>query len=149
MKNAILPPLFAFALLFSATLTAGCSPTVAQRGNLLEDYQLQEVKPGISTRSDVLRLLGSPTTQSTFDDKVWYYLGQETAKKGILDPQITKERIVVVSFDDAGVVNKISDVNPQRVDIPVERSKTTTQGNDITIMQQLLGNVGKFNKEGK
>jgi outer membrane protein assembly factor BamE (lipoprotein component of BamABCDE complex) len=132
----------------SVLLATGCSPTIAQRGNLLADYQLQEVTPGTSSKSDVLRALGSPTTQSTFDENVWYYLGQETAKKGILDPKITKERIVVVNFDaTTGLVSSIKDASPERLDIPLARSKTTTHGNDITIMQQLLGNIGKFNKQ--
>ena len=69
---------------------AACSPTVAQRGNLIEDYQLAEIKVNESTRSDVLRTIGSPTTQSTFDPDVWYYIGQEMEKRGILDPEVKK-----------------------------------------------------------
>lgn len=130
--------LFAFALV-------GCTPTVANRGNLLEDDQISKVKTGFHTRSDVLRFMGSPTTTAPFDDKIWYYIGQETEKKGILDPKVTKERIVVVEFDDQGVVQKIADAESERLDIPLSRDKTQTHGNDYTVMQQLLGNLGRFN----
>jgi outer membrane protein assembly factor BamE (lipoprotein component of BamABCDE complex) len=128
-----------------ALLIGACSPTVAIRGNMLEDYQLAELKPGQSTRSDVLRSLGSPTTQSTFDSNVWYYIGQETEKHGILDPEITKERVVVVAFTDEGIVQEAKDVDRAHIDIPYSRDKTPTHGNDVTIAQQFLGNLGKFN----
>lgn len=114
---------------------------------MLEDYQIAEVTVGTSTRSDVLRNLGSPTTKSTFDENVWYYIGQETSKKGILDPKVTKERIVLAAFDAEGVLIDLQDVDRARINIPYERSKTPTHGNDITLMQEFFGNLGKFNPQ--
>ena len=140
-------------LLLTSALAAGmfaiaaCTPTVAQRGNMVEDYQMEKVITGIHTRTDVLRLLGSPTTQAPFDENVWYYLGQTTEKRGILDPEVTEERVVVVAFDADGIVQTVQEVDSGRLDIPIERSKTPTHGNDMTIMQQLLGNLGKFNPQ--
>ena len=128
-------------------LAVACTPTQAQRGNLLQDYQVNEVVPGVHTRTDVLRILGSPTTQAPFNENVWYYLGQETEKHGILDPEIIDERIVAVAFNEEGIVQNIKDVGSDRIDIPFERSKTPTHGNDVTLMQQLLGNLGKFNPQ--
>jgi outer membrane protein assembly factor BamE (lipoprotein component of BamABCDE complex) len=133
-------------------LTAGilsmpaCTPTVAQRGNMLEPEQMKAIVPGIHTRSDVLRILGSPTTQAPFNDDVWYYMGQETEKRGIHDPEVTKERVVVVVFNADSTVYFLKEMPPGgRLDVPIERGKTPTHGNDMTIMQQMLGNVGRFN----
>ncbi|MCC6598909.1 MAG: outer membrane protein assembly factor BamE [Alphaproteobacteria bacterium] len=132
----------------TATLmSAACSPTIAQRGNMLENYQLAEVKPGESGRSDVLRALGSPTTQSTFDKGVWYYIGQETEKRGILDPKVTKERIFQVAFSEDGILESIQEIDRDRINVPYVRTKTPTHGNETTIMQQFLGNLGKFNPQ--
>ncbi len=135
---------FAFSLLLLLFIPA-CTPVTSQHGNMLEDFQIQEVKAGEHTRSDVLRLLGSPTTQSTFNPNIWYYLGQESEKRGILDQQITDERIVVVMFNKDGVVDAIQEVDSERENIPYARTKTPTHGNDLTFMQQLLGNLGRFN----
>lgn len=131
----------------AALLSAACTPVMATRGNLLEDYQIAEVQPGISTRSDVLKSLGSPSTQSTFDSNVWYYIGQETEKKGILDPKIVNERIVMVAFDDEGVVQEAKDVDREHMNIPYARNKTPTHGNDSTAIQEFFGNLGKFNPQ--
>lgn len=129
--------------------TAACTPTINQRGNMLEDHQMEHVVLGIHTRSDVLRLLGSPTTKAPFDDNVWYYIGQETEKRGILDPDVTAERIVEVKFDEEGIVQQVADVDTERLNVPLERSKTPTHGNDMTVMQQFLGNLGRFNPQSQ
>lgn len=131
----------------AAAALSACAPTHNVRGNLLEDYQLAEVTPGRDSQTDVLRKLGSPTTKAPFDDNIWYYLGQEMEKKGILDPSVLKERIIVVTFDQGGIVSDIHQENGGRVDLPYVQRKTPTSGNEMTALQQILGNLGKFNKE--
>lgn len=137
------------SLLLACTLVlAGCAPTVAQHGNMLEDYQVKEVVPGTHTRSDVLKLLGSPTTQGTFEDDVWYYVGRKTEKHGILDPKVVQERIITVTFDKEGVVQSVKDSDgSEGIEVPYAEQTTPTHGNDLTIMQQFLGNLGRFNPQ--
>ena len=130
-------------------LIAACTPTQAQHGNMLQDHQIEQVVTGIHTRSDVLRILGSPTTQAPFNEDIWYYIGQETEKRGILDPEVIEERIVIVAFDEEGVLQTINETDGERIGIPIERSKTETHGNELTFMQQLLGNLGRFNPEAE
>ena len=134
-----------FLLTASIAIISACTPTINQRGNLLEDYQVSEVVVGESKRSDILRTLGSPTTKSTFDSSVWYYLGQETEKRGIFDAKVTKERIFLVAFDEEGTLEAIEEIDRDRMNIPYVRDKTKTHGNERTIAQELLGNLGRFN----
>jgi len=136
-----------FLLIASILLISACSPTVAQRGNMLEDYQVEDITAGESKRSDVLRALGSPTTKSTFDPTVWYYIGQETEKRGIFDPKVTKERVFLVAFDPEGTLEAVEEIDRERINIPYVRTKTPTHGNETTIVQEFLGNLGKFNPQ--
>lgn len=129
----------------TAALLSACTPTVNKRGNMVDDFQLKQVTPGVHTRTDVLKIMGSPTTIAPFDDNLWYYIGQETEKRGILDEDITAERIIGVKFDEQGNVVKVQEMKNDRLAIPIERDKTPTFGNDLTFTQQLLGNLGKFN----
>ena len=139
-KNLFLP-----LLLVALLCAAGCTPMVANRGNMVQDHQMVTLQPGTSTKSDVLRAMGSPTTQDPFDDNKWYYIGQVTEKRGVFDPKVVDERIVLVHFNEDGLLNTISDVGGNREDIPFERSKTPTSGNEITVLQQFFGNLGRFN----
>jgi outer membrane protein assembly factor BamE (lipoprotein component of BamABCDE complex) len=141
MKKASLTICTAIALSLSA-----CAPTLAVRGNLLQDYQVASVVPGQDTQSDILRKLGSPTTKAPFDDKTWFYMGQKTEKHGILDAKIDEEKVYQVTFNEQGTVTAIQDVTQRRADIPYSRDKTPTTGSELTVAQQLLGNLGRFNK---
>jgi len=143
MKNKTALPLTIAAL----ALLSGCAPTVQVHGNMVKDYQIQQLSPGQDSVSDVLRKLGSPTTRSTFDDNIWYYMGQVTEKKGILDNKVTDERIIMLTFSDEGLLEKVENVNGDRLDLPYAKKETPTSGNEVTIMQQLLGNVGRFNPD--
>ena len=142
MKTAFISLL---AMMFLAT---ACTPMAASRGNLLDDFQMKEVQPGVDTRDEVVRKIGSPTTIAPFDDNTWYYIGQKTSKSGIMDAKVTEERIVVVTFAADGLVNNIVERKDGREDIPITQNQTPTTGNDFTFMQQMMGNLGKFNKAG-
>ncbi len=126
---------------------SACAPVSATRGNYVETPDLEQVQPGRHTRSDVIRLIGSPTTVAPFDDNVWYYLGQQKEKRGVLDPEIKDERVIVVAFDETGLVESVRERDGDRIDIPVSDRATPTHGNDLTIMQQFLGNLGRFNPQ--
>ncbi len=130
----------------SLTLLTACTPVAATRGNLLEDYQMKEVLPGIDGKDDVVRKIGSPTTVAPFDDNTWYYMGQKTKKKGILDPKVVQEKIVMVHFDADGKVGSITERRDGRQEVPIAQRTTPVSGNEYTFMQQMLGNLGKFNK---
>ncbi|NCC22155.1 MAG: outer membrane protein assembly factor BamE [Alphaproteobacteria bacterium] len=132
----------------AATLTlAACAPTTATRGNYVENYRLERIQPGVHTRSDLLQIIGSPTTTGTFDSNTWYYLGQHTEKKGIFDPRVVDERIIVVAFGPDGTVSSVKEQAEGRTDVPIVERTTPTHGNDITMLQQFLGNLGKFNPQ--
>ena len=130
-----------------ALIGAACTPVQSQRGNMVEEFRMAEVTPGVSTRTNVLKSLGSPTTIAPFDENVWYYIGQKMEKKGIFDPKVIEEKVVVVAFNNEGIVQTMEEIDSDRLDIPKVRRKTHTGGNDVTVMEQLLGNVGKFNRE--
>ncbi len=139
---------FTYALFAAALVSASaCTPTQATRGNIVEDYRMAEVVPGVSTRTNVLQSLGSPTTQAPFDENVWYYIGQKTEKRGIFDPKVVDKKVVVVAFNQDGIVDTIEEIKADQIDVPTVRRKTPTSGNEITVLQQLIGNVGRFNKE--
>ncbi len=123
---------------------ASCTPTVAKRGNTIEDDQLQQIKVGESTREDVAKVLGTPTQMATFDDKTWYYIGQRTEKEAFFDPELKEQKIVTVEFTPEGKVLSVNKTGAELArNIDPASGKTPTYGKDITILQQLLGNIGR------
>lgn len=129
-------------------LLAACSTNVNVRGNFPDPDVVAEIRPGVHGREDVTGLLGSPSAVSAFRDDVWYYIGQRTSQFAFLKPDVLERRVLVVSFDFAGRVaetRSLTLADARAID-PVTR-KTPTEGQDLTILQQLLGNVGRFSND--
>ena len=136
-------------------MTDGCSMPafLAQpsqvRGNNVQAYQLDQLVVGTSTRADASSLLGTPTTKATFDDDTWIYVGEVTRPVIAGTQGIRSQDVVVLRFDKDGVLRGIehktkADAQPVEV---VSRT-TPSPGSEASFMQQLLGNVGKFNAAG-
>lgn len=122
-----------------------CGQSIAVRGNLPTPEDVSKINPGVHSRIDIANLLGSPSTISTFEDSKWYYIGQKTTAFAFFEPEVLERKVVVVSFDDKGIVAATKTYtleDSQEID-PVDRV-TPTEGREITILQQLIGNLGRF-----
>ena len=76
-----------------ALLSAGCQHKVQVRGNIADDEIVSEIQPGVHGREDVIELLGSPSTVSTFQDSTWYYVGQLTEQFAFLQPEVVERKV--------------------------------------------------------
>lgn len=128
----------------------GCSPIVAQRGNLVEDVRLAQIQAGQTTREQVQYVLGSPTSTGVIDGSTWYYIGRRTEQTAFLDAEVTQERIVRVRFDEGGTVQEIKELTSADAAYvePVARV-TPTVGHDLNFFEQLLGNLSKPSRKKK
>jgi outer membrane protein assembly factor BamE (lipoprotein component of BamABCDE complex) len=127
-------------------LAVACGGKEDLRGNEPDPEKVLAINPGIDTRQQVAQLLGTPSTTSTFDPNTWYYISKRTHQFAFFDPDIIDQEVLVVKFDDAGAVRDmyIYGVEDGVVIEPTERT-TPTFGQELTILQQLIGNFGRFN----
>jgi outer membrane protein assembly factor BamE (lipoprotein component of BamABCDE complex) len=139
-------------MLLVLALLGGCSwlePPPQVRGNKIDADQLKELTPGTSTRADVTALIGSPTARATFDDNTWIYIGEMTQPEIGATQSVLSQHVTVVTFDDKGVLRDV-----QRRDksdsLPVAVAERTTPspGTEASFLQQLFGNIGRFNAGG-
>lgn len=136
-----------FLTLMVLVFVTGCAPTTQTRGNFIEAEDIALIQPAVSTESDVLNILGTPTSKAVFNESVWYYVGLKTAKESFFDEQVTDRQIIRVAFDDQGLVQGLDRVEDEALDVPIASRVTPTSGNEVTFIQQILGNIGKFNKQ--
>jgi len=131
----------------TALLVAACAPRIATHGNLPDPDRLAEVVPGQIAKGEVAEILGSPSSIAAFDEETWYYISERKETTAFLAPDVTERKVVIVRFDDKGVVSAVETLgleDGRNVEL-VERS-TPTAGNEMTILEQVLGNMGRFNK---
>lgn len=138
-------------LLILACLSLGvvaCSPIAHQHGYTPRAEELEAVRAGVDTRESVLRKLGRPSTIAAFDASDWYYISMRSETYAFYEPEVVDQRVVTVSFDDAGLVTDIGNYGLEegRVIDLVTRT-TPTAGRKLTILQQIFQNLGKYNTE--
>lgn len=135
------------AALASIALTmAACAPQVARHGFQPVDVQPSDIVVGTDTRDTVRARLGSPSTVSTFEpNNVWFYVSQTTAKYTFNLPEVQQRTVTQITFDEtSGRVLSVDslDLEDGRQLAFAER-ETPTRGRELTVLEQLLGTVGR------
>lgn len=127
---------------------AACSPTVTNHGYRLDPDTMAQIVPGVTSHEQVLRLLGSPSAVGTFDVERWYYISQRTEQMSFYQSEVVAQDVVTIEFDSRGIVqNVVQNDMGQALAVAPSPDKTKTMGNELTVLQQLLGNVGRFNTD--
>jgi len=129
----------------AAALTAACAPVVGQNGFQAIDTKPADIVAGTDTKQTVLARLGSPSTTSTFEsDNVWYYISQITEKYTYNPAQVTQRNVTEITFNDAGQVAEVRTLGlDDGQQVAMNGRETPTRGRQLTILEQLLGNVGR------
>ena len=137
----------ALGLALAASGLTACSPTVDQRGNLPEPDKLAEIRPGATTRDEVAKILGTPSSTAVFDNKTWYYISRRTKQVAFFNPDVVDQQVYIVNFDERGVVRAVDhrDLKDGR-EIEPAPGATPAPGRELTFLEQVIGNVGRFNK---
>ena len=136
------------AAMFAAAAAANssCAPTTDTRGNLPLAEVVETIERGKQNRDQIVAILGSPSTTATFGkQETWYYIGTRTETLAFFKPKLLERRILVIKFDDRGVVETVTSFDAsagKKVEL-VERV-TPTKGKQLGVLEQIIGNVGRF-----
>lgn len=131
------------------SVLGACQPTIHDQGKKVELEELSKLKEGLHTKNEVLQVLGSPSTVSSFGDNKWYYVYKQTSAVAFFKPDTLEQNIVSIEFDQNEVITKITilgENEAQSVDY-VERI-TPTAGHSASFLNQVFGDFGRVAKKG-
>jgi outer membrane protein assembly factor BamE (lipoprotein component of BamABCDE complex) len=136
------------AVLLLCITLAACAPTLVMQGYVPDDETLAGVEQGVDTKNAVVTKLGSPSTIATFDDDTWIYVNKRSEVFAFFEPTVLSQNVVAINFDPEGRVEEIRrfTLEDGRLIDPITR-KTPTQGRELGLLEQLFGNVGRFNTD--
>ena len=139
---------FSSRLLISAAMAiavAACSTNIAHRGYLAKPGAFAQVREGMA-KSEVEGILGSPSTTASvnYQGDSYYYISSTTEQKAFLSPTEVEREVIAIRFDQNDQVASLGQYGLEdgKV-IDVNSRKTPTKGRELTILQQIFGNVGK------
>ena len=125
---------------------AACMGEEFQRGYLIDERAVHQVKPGMNAEQ-VLQTLGSPSTVSTVGNKSWYYISQTSRRPvGFMSERVVDQRVTAVYFDKNFKVERVALYGVQDGKVFDFISRTTpTSGSDQSFVAQLFRGIGSFN----
>ncbi|PXA91912.1 outer membrane protein assembly factor BamE [Caulobacter sp. D4A] len=139
------PAVFAAAAIGLAAVVGGCTPLTSYSGFQAIEAKPVDMKVGEDSKSTVMEKLGSPSATSTFDNNAWYYVSQTTDRVAFYKPRVIKRDVVAIKFNAAD--EKVASVDTFTLKdgkvIAYNGRETPTRGREMTILEQLLGNVGR------
>lgn len=133
------------SIAFLALGLAACSVPADPRGNSPTPEQMSQIKPGVSDKATVTRIIGSPSSIAAFDSDTWYYISQKTKAVAFFKPELVDQEVVVIDFDKDGMVRDIRRRGmADHVDVTPDPNATPAPGREFTFWEQLVGNFGRF-----
>ncbi|HEX2801913.1 MAG TPA: outer membrane protein assembly factor BamE [Phenylobacterium sp.] len=136
----------AFAAIAAALLSStACAPIVSYSGFQAIESDPKDVKVGADTKSTVRGKLGSPSATSTFDPNVWFYMNQIKQRVAFQRPSVISRNVTAISFNkESEAVESVNNYTLKDGKVVAFNSRETpTRGRELTILEQLLGNVGR------
>ena len=122
-----------------------CSPIIGTRGNLPNPDLLANIEVGRINKQGVTELIGSPSTVEPFNGESWYYISEKTETKAFFEPKKTSRKVVIIRFNKKGIVKEIKTIGLKEArKIKMVDRITPTAGQEMTILKQLFGNIGRF-----
>lgn len=126
-------------------LAAACTPIVDNHGYAPDEASLAEVQAGFDSRDTVMRKVGRPGLSGVIRQDGWYYVASTVQTEGWSRPEEIDRRVVAIRFGEDGLVSSVERYGMEdgRVINLVTRT-TPTYGREMTVLQQLFGNIGNL-----
>jgi outer membrane protein assembly factor BamE (lipoprotein component of BamABCDE complex) len=132
------------APVFALMLTA-CAAQIEHRGYLAKPGAFNQVRTGMS-KSEVEGVLGSPSTTASvnYQGDSYYYISSITKQSSFLSEDEVSREIIAIRFDPNDQVASMGQYGLEdgKV-IPINSRTTPIRGRELTILQQIFGNLGR------
>ena len=130
--------------LSSVILLGACTPITSYQGFQAVEASPKDVKVGVDDKATVRDRLGSPSAVAAFDPNTWYYISQISDQMAFRKPDIRRRDVIAINFDKKD--DKVLAVNSYALKdghvVPYNRRATPTRGRELSIIEQILGNIG-------
>ena len=142
LRGAIALSLFAVSIFLGS-----CAKDINARGNLPPEEALSQLMPGEQTRQDVRLILGTPAHIASFGGETWYYISALTTQYAFYSVEELERDVYALTFDERGILQTINNLGLEEgEEVDVVERETPTMGRDFSLIEQLIGNLGRFDR---
>jgi len=117
-----------FIIIFLCIANCSFNKAIKHHGvNLLEKKQ-EKLFLKITNKNDIIKILGPPSTKSTFDNDIWIYIERKTTTKKLFKlarEKILINNVLVLEIDNYGLLVKKEFYNIEKMnDLDFSKRKT-------------------------
>jgi len=110
---------------------------------------LANIEIGRVNKQEVVEFIGSPSTVEIFKGESWYYISEKIETTAFFEPKINNRKVIIIRFDKKGIVKEIKTIGLKEAqNVKMVDRVTRTAGQEMTILKQLFGNIGRFQGAG-
>ena len=100
-----------FYIFIITILLSNCTlkPVVKHHGVPFLEKKQKELKISKTNKNDIIKILGTPSTTSKFDNDIWIYIERKQTQskiKNLGQMKIFKNNILVLEIDNYGILKK-------------------------------------------
>ena len=107
-------------------LIYSCSPRISRHGNFFTKEELNILRSAKLNKSEILEILGQPSTKSTFSDNVWYYIYFVQKERAVFEVRNTDNTVLKIKFDSKQNVEKY-DITRNEVSINININNDSSE----------------------
>ena len=121
------------------TLIYNCSPRISRHGNIFSDDELKILQTTRLNKTEIIEILGQPSTKSTFSDNIWYYIFFIQKEKAYFQVKNSSNKVLKIKFDDEQNVETYNIIkNNQSIKIKTVKVNSDTSVFNRGIARELL-----------
>ncbi|MBQ3034814.1 MAG: outer membrane protein assembly factor BamE [Alphaproteobacteria bacterium] len=138
------------SLLSGTMLLSACGLETYQSGDLPSQKRLNMITPGYP-QEKVIDLLGSPIFENKIGNESFYiYFKTKKENRAFFHPQEIERDIYVISFNKNKTVKSIEHLTLEDGnDIVFDEAYTKVTGKELSVMEQLVKNFGRYDAGGR
>lgn len=128
------------------TVASACTPIDRFHGYIPPAEEVQSLRVGVSSRAEVIALLGPPRAERALANNALYYASSHFQTVGPFAPVEVDRQVLALDFDANDRLRNISRYTLEDGRVVVLDRRVTEDGiTDVTFLGQLLGSFGNIN----
>jgi len=137
------------AAVLALAAVVGCSVKETHHGHQMRQGIVAALQQPNLTDVQVVQLLGTPSSQSAFDPGTWYYVSEVQHGVAFFQPEVVERKVLILRFDRNRTLRRIATLSKEDgSEVTLVDRETPTEGHRLTLLEQLIGNIGRFNSAG-
>lgn len=122
-----------------------CAPVIDNRGYVFDERQIDSLKKGRTNMQAVQDSFGSPSTVTKLNGNAFYYVNSRFVTESYRAPKEVERKVLAIYFAADNTVKDFAVYGLEDgIIVPIIQRTTQTQGQELSILGQIFGNLGRF-----